>query len=90
MKEKNMLTVEKTKIRYRNIDGPEVSNDSGLTWYFTFRVESEFREMWNNHTITGHIPQHDDERDAELELFGETLDDPIPDDLADMILDTRL
>lgn len=86
-----MLVVKGTKVRFkRDHDGNQVSSDGGETWQFTFRGEREFREMWRNHTITtseDHVRYEtdEDERDAELEIFGETLDEPIPEDLADML-----
>lgn len=84
-----MLTVEGTKVRFKSDeDGNQVSDDNGVTWYFTFRSEQQFREMWKNHPITtdeNHV-HPDDDRDAQLEVFGDTLDEPIPDDLADILL----
>jgi len=82
-----MLTVPGTKLRYRRSDkgGWEYSDDGGSTWYFTFRSESEIRAMWPQ--IEGTMPDPDANRDAELEVFGDTLDEPIPDDLAAMIDD---
>lgn len=80
----DMLKVEGTKIRFKcDHDGPQVSLDGGETWEFTFRSEAEFCEMWKNRIITGQIPQHDDD----LEIFGDTLDEPIPEDFVDILLD---
>lgn len=80
-----MLFVPGTKIQYRSDPTPQVSDDGGLTWYFTFRSPSEFMEMWPT-AISDAPPQVDDL--DERELFGETLDDEIPDDLWDMIKGT--
>lgn len=77
-----MLTVPKTKLCYRRSEkgGWEYSDDGGITWYFTFRCESEIRAMWPN--IQGECTV-DDEQDREI--FGDTLDEPIPDDLWEML-----
>lgn len=78
-----MLEVQGTKVRYKiDQDGPQVSDDGGKTWRFTFRSEDEFREMWQNHPIVGTLQNNEDE---DRELFGDTLDDPIPDDLWEWI-----
>ena len=82
-----MLTVKGTKVRFKRENNENlISDDAGLTWYFSSRSENAFREMWRNHTITGHIPHDTDERDEQLETFGDTLDEPIPDDFADILL----
>ncbi len=75
-----MYKVPGTKIAYKQGNhGTEVSLDDGETWSFTFRSMSEVLEM--HPTLTGYNPDSDSER----ELFRETLDDEIPDDLWEMI-----
>ena len=76
-----MLCVQGSRLRFRRSDkgGWEYSDDGGQTWYLTFRTESEIRAM-HNITDDGTSEQGPDE-DAEREVFGETLDAPIPDDL---------
>lgn len=83
-----ILKVKGTKVRWKNDqDGCQVSDDGGLTWYFTFRGEQEFRQMWNKYQIIESRTQQDldDLYDSDLEVFGDTLDEPIPQDLADML-----
>ena len=68
------------------------SNDKE-TWYFTFRGFEEIKRMWPNivriDTCSTDVPNDDETEDQLRELFGETLDDPIPDDLWEMICDTE-
>jgi hypothetical protein len=80
-----MLTVPGKRLQFRPSDkgGWEYSDD-GSTWYFTFRTETEIRRMWPG--IEGTAPDPEAARDVELEVFGDTLDEPIPDDLAAMLL----
>ena len=59
-------------------NGPETSCDDAKTWHFTFRSEREFREMHG-------LPIPVDTEDGEREIFGETLDEPIPDEFWEMI-----
>jgi hypothetical protein len=80
-------TVPKTNIRYKidPVDGPMVSDDGGNVWRYTFRGFEEFRKMWPTLVrLSGNVVNEPNE-DAERELFGETLDEPIPDDLWEMI-----
>jgi hypothetical protein len=80
-----MYKVPGTMIVYKRGDhGTEVSIDGGETWSFTFRSMSEVREM--HPTLTGFTPESDN---SERELFGETMDEPIPDEFWELI-DTRL
>ena len=75
-----MLKVKGTKIAFRRSDkGLEYTDDDGETWYFTFRTEREVRDMWGNRLI-GELPHDEDEQDAQLEIYGATLDEPIPED----------
>ena len=74
------------KLAYRKSDqgGMEYSDDDGQTWYLTFRTLSEIIEM--HPTIVG--PSVEDAERAEMaerEIFGETLDEEIPEDLWEMI-----
>lgn len=71
-----------TKLQYRESDqgGLEWSEDGGNMWYLTFRTITEVRQMWP--TLTGPVVVDDE---PEREIFGETLDEPIPDDLWEMI-----
>lgn len=83
-----MLTVPGTKVCWKQGEkgeGPLVSWDGGREWHFTFRGEAEFRQMYPN--AVGETTE-DTNEDTERELFGETLDDPIPDDLWEMIAGT--
>jgi hypothetical protein len=68
-----------TKIAYRNSDhgGLEVTDD-GENWYFTFRTWSEVEAM---HPTLEAAPAVVDTEERDRELFGETLDEPILDDL---------
>jgi hypothetical protein len=81
-----MLSIPGTKLRFQRSDkgGWEYSDNGGETWYFTFRTESEIRDMWPG--IEGTVPDPEAKRDTELEVFGDTLDEPIPDDLAVMLI----
>ncbi len=77
-----MWTVPGTKIAYKQGEyGIEVTYDGEETWGFTFRSISEIRQM--HPTLVG--PAEDNSEDNEREIFGETLDDHIPDDMWDMI-----
>jgi hypothetical protein len=81
-----MLKVRGSKLRFRPSDrgGWEYSED-GETWYLVFRSEYELREMWGDR-LEGEVgTPEDDTEEREREIFGETLDDEIPDDLWDLI-----
>lgn len=79
------VVVNKPKVRWRDIgSGPEWTHDGGETWYYTFRSQSEFEAMHGPMELVGGTSAPDSD-DAERELFGETLDEPIPDDLWEMI-----
>jgi hypothetical protein len=66
--------------------GMLTSTDNGKTWYFTFRSTREIEVM-------GYIPvdnkptvdEAENTRMQERELFGETLDEELPDDLCEML-----
>lgn len=78
------MYVPQTKIRYRNGEnGGETTYDNGATWNFTFRSPSEWREMFPSAVIISDSSMKDIQ---EREIFGETLDEPIPDDLWEMIV----
>jgi len=74
------------KIMFRRSDkgGWEYSDDGGKMWYFTYRTIDEIRLMKHAVIVGGESPAEDNE-DRERELFGETLDEEIPDDLWAMI-----
>lgn len=80
-----MLRVPGTQILHKTTnEGFLVSDDNGLNWHFTFRGENEFKQM---HKTAIKIPEvgdlvRDKEslEDEEREIFGETLDEPLPED----------
>jgi len=59
--------------------GPQTSCDGGKTWSFTFRGREEWLQMFPDAQETEKTPPETDE-DRLRETFGETLDDPLPDD----------
>lgn len=75
-------------IRYCHDHGWEVTDDKGQTWSFTFRGLTEFQQMHKTLFIDPAYYGQDTEEDRERELFGETLDDGIPDDLFAMLVGT--
>lgn len=81
-----VLRVPGSSILYRPSDkGGWEWSDDGATWYFTFRNGEEIKAMHPGITEDADATPNTPDEDAERELFGETLDDPIPDDLWDMI-----
>jgi hypothetical protein len=79
-----LLVKPNSKIRYRNEgQGWECSDDGGETWCFTFRCREEILAM--HPSIVDTTPDTEAAADADRELFGETLDEPIPDDMAEML-----
>ena len=78
-----ILRVPGTKICYRNseADGWLVSWDGGEIWNFQRRSLAEILDMHPSIVTSNQKETQDRER----ELFGETLDDPIPDDLWEML-----
>lgn len=87
-----ILKVPGTKIYWKSSekkgDPPCVSWEGGgeNTWHFTFRGEQEFREMHPTAVIVeGTDTPLEVDEDAERELFGDTLDDPIPEELWELI-----
>jgi hypothetical protein len=76
------MSYRKSGLEFRksNRGGWEYSDDNGANWYLTFRSESAIREMHPDL-----IDETIDTSDMERELFGETLDEPLPDDLAAML-----
>jgi hypothetical protein len=84
-----ILQVPKTKLLFRYDNGWQYSDDNGNTWYRTFRSEEEIRTMHPTiQQISGEQEQPDHEQE-ERELFGETLDEPLPDDFYGYILSLR-
>lgn len=76
--------LKRPKILWRSIgNGPEWSPDDGETWYFTFRDYHAFEEMHGETLLVAGSEAPDDQE--EREIFGETLDEPIPDALWAMI-----
>lgn len=73
----------RTLFRYEAGNGWLSSWDKGETWHFTQRTDDEII-LWCDVDIAA---QSDAEtkRDLELELFGDTLDEPLPDDLVEML-----
>lgn len=69
------------RVQYRYNEGWEYTDDGGVTWYFTQRTTEEVERMCN---VT--VATESNLIDAELELFGDTLDEPLPDDLIAMLL----
>lgn len=72
------------KLQFRRSDkgGWEWSDDGGKMWYFTFRGRDEILEMWPDAIETSDTVS---EVEEDREVFGDTLDEPIPDDLWEMI-----
>lgn len=88
-----MLKVPGTKIafRYDTEFGMQTTWDGGLMWHFTFRSESEIREMWSD--VVGELIDTEDRGvlisfDEDREVFGDTLDEPIPEEFWEIISDT--
>lgn len=80
-----ILKVPGTKVMWKcDKDGPQVSDDGGETWRFTFRGKDEWMEMWPTAIVIEGESTPDTE-ESDREVFGETLDDPIPDDLWEML-----
>lgn len=77
--------VPNTLIAYRYSDefGMEKTWDGGETWHFTFRGWREIEEM--HPTIELGDLELPTNEENEREIFGETLDEPIPDDYWYMI-----
>lgn len=80
-----MWKVPKTKILFREDKelGPLVSCDNGETWMYTYRGLEEFREMHPTLEPVGQLEGTAPEFDGEV--WGETLDEPLPDDLIEYI-----
>jgi hypothetical protein len=80
-----MITVPGSKICYRPSDrgGWEWTDDGGERWNLTFRSRQEILDM--HRTAVDDSPEVMSTADVERELFGETLDEPIPDDFAEML-----
>jgi hypothetical protein len=67
--------------------GWETTWDKGATWHFSSRGLEEFQDMWPNLVVDPiYTSAPDTAEDIERELFGETLDEPIPDDLYEMLV----
>jgi hypothetical protein len=67
-----------TKTAYRDSEHGGLEVSDGEYWYFTFRTWSEVEAM---HPTLEASPAVADTEEQDRELFGETLDEPIPDDL---------
>ena len=66
--------------------GWEVTCDKGVIWSWSSRGLEDFQAMWPNLVVDPiYTTAPDTAEDIEREVFGETLDDPIPDDLYAMI-----
>ena len=67
----------------------QVSSDNGETWSWTFRSIEELQQMHPSmKELNPEVNQEtldEDEEMLERELFGETLDDEIPEDIWDMV-----
>lgn len=85
-----MLIKPGTKLRWRKSDrgGWEWSDDGGVNWHLTFRGKEEIMEM---HKTVIEVPDDTDipdataSEEADREVFGETLDEEIPEDLWEML-----
>lgn len=58
--------------------GWESSDDGGINWHYTQRTDAEISEWCD-------CPIQSDEPD--LEIWGDTLDEPLPDDFLEMLQD---
>ena len=67
-----------TKIRFKDSDKGGLEVDWGDGWHFTFRCWAEVERM---HPTLEPAPEVPDTEDRDREVFGDTLDEPIPDDL---------
>ncbi len=77
---------QKIKWKHVNGDGWQYSDDNGATWYRTMRTDAEVQRMCKNgYGVIDDVPILPEPED-ELEIFGDTLDEPIPDDFAEYIL----
>lgn len=77
-----------TLIKFRQSDrgGMEVAYEKSEVYYLTFRTLDELLDMHPSAIlIEGQAERDTDNEDAERELFGETLDEPIPDDLWELL-----
>jgi len=80
-----MKASRKTVFRYEKGSGWLSSSENGKdgTWHFTQRTDDEIL-LWCE--ADDAVPNDAEaKRDAELELFGDTLDEPLPDDLVEML-----
>ena len=75
----------KTNIIYRDSDrcGLEYTYENTDVWYLTWRTWADVEAM---HATLEPTPVIVESEDREREIFGETLDDPIQDDLWDMLM----
>jgi hypothetical protein len=69
------------KYRYSKKNGMESSEDNGVTWSFTFRSIEELRKMWPSLRLDSQYTETIDTESEQREVFGETLDEEIPEDL---------
>ena len=67
--------------------GWETTCDKGATWSWSSRGLEEFQAMWPNLVVDpAYTMAPDTAEDIERELFGETLDEQLPDDLYAMLV----
>ena len=76
-----MLTKPNSKLRFRRTASGWEWSDGDL-WYRTFRSKREILDMHPTLSDDG----EEDESDSDLEVFGDTLDEPLPDDLVEMLM----
>ena len=76
-----------THIRFRPSDrgGMEVAHEKDEVYYLTFRSLNELLAMHPTAVPIQGTQRDTADEDAERELFGDTLDEPIPDDLWELI-----
>ncbi len=81
-------SVPKSHVQFRQSErgGMESRWEKNGEWHLTFRTLEELLEMWPE-AVPDAIPTADPttNEDKEREIFGETLDEPIPDDIWDML-----
>ena len=71
------------KIRYRKLDGwPWQYSENGEDWYNTSLTTHEVMAMCDSDAS-----ERSDLVERELELFGDTLDEPLPEDFAYMLVE---
>ena len=76
-----MRRVLGTNVRFKDSDRGGLEVDWGDGWHFTFRTWPEVERMHANLEPAPEVPDTEDR-----EVFGDTLDEPIPGELWEMLI----